>query len=470
MNRKKHIHFVGIKGVGMTPLAIIAKEAGFIVTGSDIVDTFITSEILEKVGITPFAGFDASHIEGADLVITTGAHGGFDNVETKAAKEKGLMVWTQGQAVGEFMSGNLFKRSYEGISVTGTHGKTTTTAMLATIFSHAKLDPSYIIGTSFIPSLGLPGHFGKGRNFIAEADEYVTEPNYDKTIKYLWQHPSTIILTSIELDHPDIYASVDDMRNAFLQFANNLPVNGLLIVCGDDPQIQQLLREYRRKAITYGFSPKNDYVIKRVTGSEGNMFFHLFSKEVELGEFMLKVFGQHNSLDATAAIIAALESGLRIDQIKKALMTFSGSKRRSELVKTLKSGAILYDDYAHHPTEIKNTLEAFRDNFPKHRIVTVFQPHTYSRTKELYNDFVRSFQDTDTIILTDIYPSLREQPDPNVSSQKLALDIAKSHKNCIYLSSLDDVVEYIDKNAYKKDTIIITMGAGDVYKISEKLQ
>ncbi|MBU4016929.1 UDP-N-acetylmuramate--L-alanine ligase, partial [Patescibacteria group bacterium] len=191
--KKKNIHFVGIKGVGMTPLAIIAKEAGFTVTGSDIDEEFITDEALKKAGIIPFVGFDPIHITKPDLVITTGAHGGLDNIEVKKAKELGIEVLTHGQAVGVFMEGKIFNKSFRGISVAGTHGKTTTSGMLAAILHENRMDPSFVIGTGCVGSLGAPGHFGKGKYFIAEADEYATEPKYDKTPKFLWQHPQIAI-------------------------------------------------------------------------------------------------------------------------------------------------------------------------------------------------------------------------------------------------------------------------------------
>ena len=189
MNKIKKIHFVGVKGVGMAPLAIIAKEAGFIVSGCDIDQQFITDAPLRKAEITPTLGFHKEHVKDCDLVITTGAHGGFDNVEVIEAKQQGIPVWTQGEAGGKFMNGEIFKRTFEGISVAGCHGKTTTTAMIATILKETRLDPTFLIGTGNIPSLGSCGHFGKGRYFVAEADEYATEPKYDKTPKFLWQKP-----------------------------------------------------------------------------------------------------------------------------------------------------------------------------------------------------------------------------------------------------------------------------------------
>lgn len=465
MKRKK-IHFVGIKGVGMTPLAIIAKEAKCVVSGSDIADSFITDDALEKAGITPYIGFSSEHVIGVDLVITTGAHGGFDNVEVQEAKKLGIRVLTQGQAVGAFMEGSILKKPFEGISVAGSHGKTTTTAMIATIFKENKLDPSYLIGTSSIKSLGQPGHFGKGKNFIAEADEYATEPNYDKTPKFLWQYPRIAIFTNIEFDHPDLYKSVTDITKVFLQFANQLPENGYLVACGDDKQVQEILHNYSGNHITYGYSPENDFVLKKVYISGSKTFFLVESGNATLGEFSLNVVGEHNALNAVAAMIVALECGLSLDQIKKGLHAFTGTKRRFEFIGNLQTGAYIFDDYGHHPTEIEKTLKAFKQSFPQSRIVCVFQPHTYSRTKSLFKEFSHAFSIADVVILTDIYPSLREVPDPTISSRLLVDQMHTFTKDVLYLPKAEDVVKYINSQNFLENTVIVTMGAGDIYKIS----
>src|SRR3989344_3951227 len=395
MRKIKSIHFVGLKGVGMTPLAIIAKEAGMKVTGSDIKEEFITDISLKNAGIAPFIGFSKENVKDADLVIATGAHGGLKNIEVLEAKKRGIPVWTQGQAVGEYMRGNLFKREFIGISVAGSHGKTTTTAMIATILAENNLDASFLIGTGSVPSLGAPGHFGKGKYFVAEADEYATEPESDLTPKFLWQNPKIEVFTNIEFDHPDIYKSVDEIREDFLRFANKIPKDGILI--------------------------------------------------------------------------AGVEVGLSLQNIKKAIGKYNGSKRRFEFIGRLKTGAKVFDDYAHHPTEIKKTLAAIRKNNSKSKIVCIFQPHTYSRTKALFSDFVTSFYDADTVILMTIYPSLREEKDPTVSSELLVQKISQTHKDALFLPDESSVVKYIDQKKYSENTIIITMGAGDVYKISEKL-
>ncbi|HSD98618.1 MAG TPA: UDP-N-acetylmuramate--L-alanine ligase [Patescibacteria group bacterium] len=467
MNTVRHIHFVGIKGVGMAPLAIIAKEAGFVVSGSDIAKTFITDESLNKKGIIPFAGFEEGHVNGADLVITTGAHSGYDNVEVKFAKAHNIPVWTQGEAVGKFMTGELFHHSYKGISVGGTHGKTTTTAMIASVLSFAGLDPSWVIGTSHIPSLGMSGNFGKGEYFVAEADEYANEPVYDKTPKMLLQHPDIVVITNVEHDHPDVYPTLQSSYDAFVAFANLVPKNGMLVTCGDDVGVQEVLNQYRGNVVTYGFSKENDYCITLGATYLGKMIWEIRHNNTSttLG---LAIPGEHNVLNATAAYIIGVQCRIAQDVIKKALLSFQGTKRRMEYVGQMASGALLYDDYAHHPTEIKKTLTAFREKYPESSIVCIFQPHTFSRTKLLFDQFVDSLSLADEIIMTDIYSSEREAFDSSISSGMLAEKIAEK-KPAFLAKTLTDVVKYVKGKAYKDKTIVITMGAGDVYQIANDI-
>ncbi|MBF8249930.1 MAG: UDP-N-acetylmuramate--L-alanine ligase, partial [Candidatus Levybacteria bacterium] len=383
-------------------------------------------------------------------VIATGAHGGFSNPEVLEAKKKNIKVITQGEAVGIFMDGAIFGRKFTGISVTGTHGKTTVTAMIATMLKVNNFDPSFLIGTADAISLGAPGHYGKGNFFVAEADEYMTEPVFDRTIKHLWQHPKIAVITNIEFDHPDAYKSLDDTREKFLAFARQLPEDGVLIACGDDPQVKKLLKEFNGRKITYGVADDNDFVVSEVL------------ENIELG-----VFGSHNKLNAAAAFAVGKEIGLSKEQIKNGIEQFKGSKRRSEFAGALKSGALVFDDYAHHPTEIQKTLKAFREKFSNSKIVCIFQPHTYSRTKSLFEQFTSSFEDADMVILTNIYSSLREKPDLTVSMADLA---GKIGNKAIFIPELNDVVKYINSQSYGKDIILITMGAGDVYKINEELR
>jgi UDP-N-acetylmuramate--alanine ligase len=411
-------------------------------------------------------------------VIASGAHK-LNNVEVQTAQEKGIKIITQGEAVGLFMQGKLFDKQFTGISIAGTHGKTTTSAIVATVLKDAGLDPSYVIGTGDVGSLGQPGHFGKGRYFVAEADEYMTDPHGDKTIKFLWQRPQIAVMTNIEYDHPDVYDSLDDVHTAFLQFANQLPEKGPLIVCGDDPEIQRLLKDWipgsrpgmtNGRAITYGFSPANDYVITRSSISGEHTFFWVSSHGTVLGEFAIRASGDHNALNGLAAVIVALELGIPVEKIKKGLLSFRGSKRRLEFIGDLATGAKAYDDYAHHPTEIKTTLQALRKQYEKKKLVCIFQPHTYSRTKMLFNDFLKAFAVVDSVIITDIYASAREQADETVSSKKLSDMLKQYHNDVLYLPTLSDVVKYIHEKRFRADTVIVTMGAGDIYKIHSELK
>lgn len=465
----KHIHFVGVKGVGMAPLAIIAKEAGFVVTGSDIAKTFITDKSLLEKDIIPFTGFDALHVAGADLIITTGAHGGYDNAEVAFAKKNNIPVWTQGKAVGKFMQGSLFDLSYQGISVGGTHGKTTTTAMIAHILFNAGKDPSWVVGTSSILSLGLSGHFGKGKYFVAEADEYANEPVYDKTPKMLLQHPQIAVITNVEHDHPDVYPTLESTYAAFAKFANLVPKDGVVVACGDDKGVQEVLKNFPKKVLTYGFGGNNIYKIEQVkTTLDGSQWRVMHDKETVPAHLKLQIPGKHNVLNATASYIVGDICGVANDNIGSALFAFQGTKRRFEYVGQLPTGALLYDDYAHHPTEIEKTLTAIREKYPKSSIVCIFQPHTFSRTKLLFDQFVDSLSLADEVILTDIYSSERELFDSSISSGMLADKIA-SKKPTFLAKSLADVVKYVNEKAYKDNTIVLTMGAGDVYQVANDL-
>ncbi len=454
----------------MTPLAIIAKEAGCKVTGSDIDQEFITDDALKKAGIVPFKGFSEDNIKKPDLVITTGAHNGYDNIEVKKAKQKNIAVMTTGEALAYFMQGDVFEKKYKRISVAGTHGKTTTTGMIATIFMVNKLDPTFVIGTGNVGSLGAPGHYGRGNVFVAEADEYALEPKYDKRPKFLLQKPDIAVVTNIEFDHPDIFKDIDDVRNNFLKFAKNISNKGVLIANGDDRQVKILLSEYSGYAVTFGFNPDNNYVISRLSISGERMFFWVEAYGKSMGEFMLNIAGEHNGLNALAAFIAAIESGLTIDKIKTGLAAFKGSKRRLEYIGVLNSGAKVYDDYAHHPTEIKKTLAGLKKQYPDKQIVCIFQPHTYSRTKNLFYDFAKAFDDCSEVLLSDIYASAREPADDTVSSELLAQEIAKNHKNVKHIGGLTEIIAHIDHNFYRSNTVIVTMGAGDIYKIHSLLK
>lgn len=458
----KHVHFVGIKGVGMVPLAIIAKQAGFRVTGCDVDEKFITDAALEKENIIPFVGFNQKHIENADLVITTGAHGGLANEEVMSAQQKGKEVLTQGQAVGKFMEGKIFNRKFKGISIAGCHGKTTTTSMIATILSNLNFDPSYIIGTSEIPSLKAAGHYGKGEYFVAEADEYATDPILDKTPKFLWQHPYILAITNIDFDHPDIYTSINQVENMYMKFIHNVSDGGFIVVNGDDVHSKKIIKGFTKLCIRYGKNKNNDYYFNNMIHANYGMSFDIFCKGKKLGKIELILSGEHNALNALAAYGVCSLLGLHFQDIKEGLKAFKGTKRRMEYKGQLKSGAHVYDDYAHHPNEIKTSLEGLKLRYPDKKIVCIFQPHTFSRTKILFDKFKYSFSDADKIIVCDIYSSKREKKDETINSEKLVRSMLGE---VIYISTLNKIVEFINKDSFGPDTILITMGAGDIYKV-----
>ncbi|KKR34437.1 MAG: UDP-N-acetylmuramate-L-alanine ligase [Candidatus Gottesmanbacteria bacterium GW2011_GWC2_39_8] len=451
----KSAYFIGIKGVAMTALAVVLKERGVKVSGSDVTDIFQTDEVLEKNKIEVLKGFSTENVpKKTDLVVVTGAHGGMTNIEAKTAESYGFPVFMHGKALGMFMN------EKDGISVAGSHGKTTTSAMTAFILSKAKLDPSFAVGSAEIIGLGAGGHNGRGKIFVAEADEYVTCPKTDSTPRFYFQKPKIFVITNIDFDHPDVYPDVEAVKMIFVRYIENLSAESIIIAGIDNPSVQSVVKNLDRNVITYGFSPQADFRIYKVSSSNGTTFFNVIGRGIDLGEFMIRVPGKHNALNALASGIAANNVGVGWEMIKYNLKKFSGTKRRFEKIADI-DGISLYDDYAHHPTEIQTTLKGIREWFPEKKIYLLFQPHTYTRTKALFSDFAKSFSAVDTAIITDIYPSARETPDLSVDPKKLVLEINKFKNNSIHLKGKETITEFLKENV-KKGDIILTMGAGDI--------
>lgn len=458
----KHVHFIGIKGVAMTALAIVAKEMGASVTGSDLAEDFPTSVILAKFKITPLVDFKKENITGhPDLVVVTGAHGGMNNPEAQAAKKAGLRILMHGQALGEFMA------EKKGIAVAGSHGKTTCAAMIAHVLTAVGFDPSFAVGCGEIRSLGTPGHAGCGAYFVAEADEYVTDPGQDPTPRFFWLFPNISVFTNIEYDHPDAYNNIEEIKEAFLTFAKKIPPEGLLVAGIDCKNVRAILPKINVPTLTFGFSPMADYQVSRVSFGVGRTWFWVKHKNMDLGQFTLLVPGRHNAANAVAAGIVANQLGISWEQIRQSLPNFFGTKRRFEAMGE-KRGIKFFDDYAHHPTEIKATLEAARSWFPNSKITCVFQPHTFSRTRALFSEFARCFSSADEVIITDIYPSAREKPDSTVNSKIVSQEVQKHHKTVCYIGKMDEVATYLKDRTTRGD-IVLTMGAGDIYKIHRNL-
>lgn len=454
--KKKSGYLIGIKGVAMTALAIYFTQKGYKVSGSDVTDKFLTDKILADFHISIKKGFYAENInQQYDLVVTTGAHGGMTNPEAVQAKKLGIPTFMHGQILGKLIS------EKEGISVAGCHGKTTTSAFIASLLAHAGFDPSYAVGTASINDLGPAGHFGRGIYFVAEADEYMTCPLTCKTPRFLWQKPKILVMTNIDYDHPDAFTDIEEVKKAFMQFANNLPTDGILVGCIDDKNIAQILSSIDKQVITYGFSPKADYRIDRFYFGDGRSFMRISHKRIGLGEYMITIPGRHNLLNALGGSIVANLAGIDWDKIKENLKLFTGTKRRFEKIGEY-NGVLLYDDYAHHPSEIAATISGAREWFGKKRIIIIFQPHTYSRTKSLLGKFAKVFDKADIVVVTDIYPSARESFDPEISSKILEIEANKHKKNVYYRSNKLDTLLFL-KDKLTSGDIIITMGAGDIY-------
>lgn len=457
--KTEKIHFIGIKGVGMAALAILAKEKGYEVTGSDVEDSFVTDETLSKAGII-VAPFDAKNLQNKpDLVIVSAAYDK-SNVEIKEAHKRKLDLKPYSEAL------NYFSQEHQVIAISGVHGKTTTAALISFILTKAHLDPSFVIGSGEIPNLNSPGHFGKGDYFVLEADEYRKSPE-DETSKFFDLSPQIEIITSIEMDHPDMFATDEKVYEAFYKFACHVARGGFIVLCLDYPKSKKLLRSLADRSFeTYGFSDSAAWQICDFEESEDGTSFNILHEGKKIGPFKLKIPGQGNVLNATAATITALKLGIQEKIIKKYLQEFIGVKRRFEKIGEF-GEVVLIDDYAHHPRSIELTLAAAKKRFPQSKIWCIFQPHTYSRTKELLADFAPAFNQADKVIITDIYASAREKT-PTISGEDLMRAIHQNQKQVKYIALWSQIIQELTDNIEGK-TLIMTMGAGDIYKLNEEI-
>lgn len=434
-------HFVGIKGTGMSAAARILKAEGVNVTGSDVDEVFPTDEGLRAAGITPLVGFRAENVDRPEVVVVSAAYGE-NHPEVVEARRKGIPVLTYPELVGELMA------SRRGIAVAGTHGKTTTTAMVAHILAAGDLDPQAIIGVG-------DAYTGKGEFLVVESCEYR---------RHFLHYPAEMaVVTSIELDHPDYFRDEADYESAFREFATRLPAHGLLVVCADDPRAAALPTAARR--LSYGSGPDADVSFEPVSGP-GNRF-RVRALGKDLGEFTLRIPGRHNVLNSLAALSIALEVGVPVDTAREALASFPGVRRRFELVGE-RGGAVVYDDYAHHPTAIAATIRACREALPGRRVWAVFQPHTYSRTAALLGDFAAALATADRVVLAEVYASAREKGRRDVSSRDIAALIPAGPERTAYFRTLDEIPPYLEANLEPGD-VVLTMGAGDVWRVGRLL-
>ena len=450
------VHFIGIGGIGMCGLAELLKNMGGHVSGSDLHEN-VQIQRLRTLGITVQLGHAPENVRAAEVVVYSSAVK-LDNPELREARRLKIPLIPRAEALAEIM------RLKRGIAVGGSHGKTTTTSMAAAVFLHAGAQPTIVVGgrLDLIKSTAL---LGQGDWLIAEADE--------SDGSFLRLSPEIVIVTNIDNDHLDYHGTVAHLKRAFFDFAMRVPFFGLAIVCGDDPEVREAFRDYGKRILTYGFSTGNDV---RISGERGQ--YEVFRDEEKLGDFRLQLPGRHNALNATAALLAGLEAGFPFAICSQGLESFAGVDRRFEfkgsigaIDSAIDSGIDVYDDYGHHPTEVKAVLLAFKEKFPDRRIVTVFQPHRYSRTLLCWEQFTECFSNADHLFICDVYAA-GEAPLEGINSERLVNEIReRRHGDRATVehlpSSIDRVVRL--RAELRAGDVLVTLGAGDVYKIGQQI-
>lgn len=446
LNKLKKIYCIGIKGSGMAAIAEILKNRGIKISGSDTGEKFFTDEVLKRNSIPYKENFSASNVpDDAELIIYSTAYDEKNNPEIMEAKRKNIPMASYPEALGE-----LFKEKF-GIAVCGTHGKTTITAMLSESLRFAGAEPSAIVGSRVTQWQGS-SLAGDGKYFVAEADEYQNKLQY--------YNPLAVVLTNVDWDHPDYFPTFKEYKKTFKDFVTKIPKHGFLIYCGDDADTDEIAKSAGCEILSYGFGEENDYKVADE--------FEIMHRNKLLGIFEIQLPGKHNILNATAAIAVCHKLGLDLEKVGEALKDFQGTSRRFEYIGK-KNGAILIDDYAHHPEEIKATLKAARKVYARKNIWTIFHPHTFTRTKALLQEFSQSFDNANNVIVIDIYGSAREEQG-GVSSKDLVDLINKYNPGrAEYIPTINETIEFL-KDKIGNNDVVISMGAGDVWKVVDKLK
>lgn len=457
MRRIKTVHFVGIGGAGMCGIAEVLLNQGYSISGSDIKETEVT-ERLKKMGAQIFVGHRAENIAEADVVVYSSAVAA-DNPELVRARADGKAAIPRAEMLGELM------RYRHSVAIAGTHGKTTTTSLIASVFAEANLAPTFVIGGR-LNSAGTNAALGESRYLVCEADE--------SDVSFLHLQPMVAVVTNIDADHMGSYdGDFNKLKNYFIEFLHNLPFYGLAVLCIDDPVIEEILPRISRPVITYGFSDKADYRISEMTQQKQYTSFKVTRPDgLQALEINLNIPGRHNALNATAAIVVASDEGVADDAICSALAKFQGVGRRfdSQGSFPLKAGGevMLLDDYGHHPTEVAATIAALRAGWPESRLVMIYQPHRYTRTKDLYDDFVKVLSSVDVLLMLDVYAA-GEAPIPGADSRSLCRSIRqRGSLDPVFVQSEEDVREVL-KNLLRDGDIVITQGAGSVGALSRTL-
>ena len=443
--RVRHVHFIGVGGIGMSGLAEILRTLEFDVSGSDLRAGENTKN-LERLGVRVDIGHRAENVHGADVVVYSSAID-YENPEVREARLHGTPVIPRAEMLAELM------RVKYGIAIAGSHGKTTTTSLVATVLRAAGFDPTVVVGGR-MSSLGSNARLGEGNMLVAEADE--------SDGSFLRLTPTIAVVTNIDPEHLDFYKTHEILKDAFVQFIEKVPFYGLAVLCLDHPHVQDLLPRVQRRHVTYGLSPQATYHARGLNYRGLSTSFVAFNRDKPLGEFTVRMPGAHNVLNTLAAIAVADELEVPLDVVKEALATFHGVARRFTIVDEI-DGVALVDDYGHHPAEVEATLNAARRAY-EGRILVAFQPHRYTRTENLFDEFTRAFNNADQLFLTDIYAA-GEKPIPGITSQTLADAIAQhGHHSVKYAPDRAAMSAELAKVARPGD-VVIALGAGDINKI-----
>jgi len=448
--KKYHIHFVGIGGIGMSGIAELLLNLGYKVSGSDIRSSGITRR-LKRLGGIIFEGHSAEQLSGADVVVTSSAIGA-DNPEVVAARKASIPLIPRAEMLAELM------RLKYSVAVAGAHGKTSTTSIIASVLSKGGLDPTVVIGGK-LKGIDSNALLGRGDFIVAEADE--------SDGSFLKMSPTIAVVTNIDREHLDFYKDLTSIKEVFLSFIDRIPFYGLAVLCLDNEPIQELIPKIKKRFTTYGMSIQADFHARDIVFSNQKSRFDIYHMGDMLGNITLNLPGTHNVYNSLAGIAVGIELNIPFDIIKHALETLEGVQRRLE-IKGEKRGITVIDDYGHHPTEIKTTLRAVRESWPDRRIIAVFQPHRYTRTKALFNEFTRSFYQSDLLVVLPIYPAGEEKIE-GIDGGALCEGIrTHGHKEAVFKESFKEAVSHLNEILEERD-ILLTLGAGDVWKVGEEI-
>ncbi len=444
----RHVHLVGIGGIGLSAIARVLLARGVRVSGSDLAATPIT-EALSRAGVQVYQDHRVENVSAdTDLVVITSAVGG-DNPEVAAAQARGVRVVKRREFLGELTEG------YRTIAIAGSHGKTTTTAIIGLMLAEAGLDPTVIVG-GIVPAFGSNARTGAGEYFVIEADEYDNA--------FLGLEPYIAVITNVDFDHPDIFPTHSDYRLAFARLIRRTRADGTVVVCGDDEGARSLAAS-KSTVVKYGLEKFNDWRAEQVrTNSDGGSDFQVSKLGQVLGEVRTRIPGRHNVLNALGALAAADRAGVAFKSAGAALDRYGGVGRRFD-VRGEFGGVVIVDDYAHHPSEIRATLAAARERFGHRELWAVFQPHTFSRTRALLDDFALAFGEADHVIITQVYAA-REHDSLGISGNDIV--VRMEHRDARFIPTLDEVVLFLAKRI-TPGNVVITLGAGDVYQVGQRL-